>query len=62
MPCTVVGCSGDMLTTVEHCRRIAELLGASYRELDAAGGHIWMIAEPRRLADELERATPLRGD
>lgn len=56
VPCTVVACSGDRLTTVEHCRRIAELLGAGYRELDAAGGHIWMIAEPHRLADELELA------
>lgn len=51
--CTVVGCSSDTLTTTSHSRRLATLLGARYRELDARQGHIWMIADPRRLAAEL---------
>jgi pimeloyl-ACP methyl ester carboxylesterase len=50
---TVVGCSADRLTTPDHCRRMAALLGASYRELEARGGHIWMIAEPRLLSRAL---------
>ncbi len=55
IPCTVVGCVSDELTTPAHCRRLATLLNASYRELDASEGHIWMITEPQRLADELAR-------
>jgi pimeloyl-ACP methyl ester carboxylesterase len=55
IPCTVVGCVSDQLTTSEHCRRLATLLNASYRELDAAEGHIWMITEPQRLTEELTR-------
>lgn len=47
VPSTVVGCSTDRLTTPDHCRRLASLLGAAYHELDAPGGHVWMIAEPR---------------
>ena len=50
VPITVVGCSSDRLTTSEHCRRLAGLLGAGYRELDARGGHIWMIVDPGLLA------------
>lgn len=55
IPCTVVGCANDKLTTSAHCRRIATLLNATYRELDAAEGHIWMITEPKKLAEELTR-------
>ena len=55
IPCTVVGCVSDQLTTPRHCRRLATLLDASYREVDASEGHIWMITEPTRLADELAR-------
>jgi pimeloyl-ACP methyl ester carboxylesterase len=51
--CTVIGCRSDTLTTTEHSRRLAALLGARYRELDASQGHIWMIADPGRLAAEL---------
>jgi pimeloyl-ACP methyl ester carboxylesterase len=49
----VVGCSTDRLATPDHCRRIAALLGADYRELDARGGHIWTIVEPELLASAL---------
>ena len=59
---TVVGCSTDRLATPEHCRRVAALLGADYRELIARGGHIWMIVEPELLAAALtvEPAAPPR--
>jgi pimeloyl-ACP methyl ester carboxylesterase len=53
IPCTVIGCRTDTLTTAAHSRRLATLLGARYRELDAPSGHIWMIADPGRLAVEL---------
>jgi pimeloyl-ACP methyl ester carboxylesterase len=55
IPCIVIGCVNDELTTPAHCRRIATLLNATYRELDASEGHIWLITEPQRLADELAR-------
>ena len=55
IPCTVVGCVSDELTTPAHCRRLATLLNATYRELDASEGHIWLITEPKRLAEELAR-------
>lgn len=60
IPCTVVACRGDSLTTCGHCRRLAALLDARYRELDAPCGHIWMIADPRRLALELAAEPPRR--
>jgi pimeloyl-ACP methyl ester carboxylesterase len=53
IPSTVVGCSTDRLTTPAHCRRLATRLGADYRELDAPGGHIWMIAGPKLLTAAL---------
>jgi pimeloyl-ACP methyl ester carboxylesterase len=62
-PCTVVAARSDRLTTCEHCRRVAELLGCEYRELDARDGHIWPITQPELLRRELERlppATPAR--
>lgn len=52
-PCTVIGCSTDELITPAHCRRLAELLGAGYREVRASDGHIWMITNPQLLASEL---------
>jgi pimeloyl-ACP methyl ester carboxylesterase len=55
IPCTVIGCASDTLTTPAHCRRLATLLSARYRELDAAEGHIWMVAAPERLAAELRK-------
>jgi pimeloyl-ACP methyl ester carboxylesterase len=50
LPCSVIGCAGDTLTPVEHCREIARLSGARYRELDAVGGHMWMVADPAAFA------------
>jgi pimeloyl-ACP methyl ester carboxylesterase len=50
IPCDVVGCVGDTLTPVSHCRRIAELAGGRYREIDAHGGHMWMLIEPAAFA------------
>jgi pimeloyl-ACP methyl ester carboxylesterase len=53
VPCTVVACANDDLTTAAHCRQLAAGLGADYREIDAPGGHIWPIAAPEILAREL---------
>ena len=50
IPTDVVGCVGDTLTPVDHCRRIAGLAGARYREVDVRGGHMWMLFEPGALA------------
>jgi pimeloyl-ACP methyl ester carboxylesterase len=61
VPCIVVGCSSDRLTTCAHCRRVAELLGARYRELEAPGGHIWAITQPERLERELQGAATSSG-
>ncbi len=43
IPVLVVGCSTDTLVTGGHARAIADLLGAEYRELTLAGGHMWML-------------------
>ena len=53
VPCTVVGCSSDTLTPPTHCRRLAAALGAEYREVDAADGHIWPVTQPQLLAEAL---------
>ncbi len=53
IPTTVVGCDSDTLVTVAHCRSIATLLGAGYRELTLGGGHMWMLGAWPRLAREL---------
>jgi pimeloyl-ACP methyl ester carboxylesterase len=53
IPSTVVACSTDRLTTPDHCRRLAGLLGSDYREVEARGGHMWMIAEPALLTAAL---------
>jgi pimeloyl-ACP methyl ester carboxylesterase len=57
--CDVIGCDGDTLTPVEHCRRLAELAGGRLRRVRAEGGHMWMVVDPeafapfrRRLDDE----------
>lgn len=50
IPVDVVGCVGDTLTPVGHCRQIARLSGGRYREIDAAGGHMWMLVEPAAFA------------
>ena len=53
VPCSVVGCTTDTLTPVEHCRRIAELVGGRYRELGLPGGHVWMLTDRSSLASAL---------
>ena len=53
VPTEVVACRGDTLTTVAHCRRIASLARAQYRELDVQGGHMWMLADPALFAASL---------
>jgi pimeloyl-ACP methyl ester carboxylesterase len=55
VPCTVVGCTTDTLTPPAHCRELADVLGAIYREVDARDGHIWPITQPQLLAAELSR-------
>jgi len=49
----VVACTTDTLTPAAHCRRIASLLRAGYRELDLPGGHMWMLADRRAFAAAL---------
>jgi pimeloyl-ACP methyl ester carboxylesterase len=53
VPTEVVACVGDTLTPVAHCRRVADLARAAYRELDAPGGHMWMLADPGLFAASL---------
>jgi pimeloyl-ACP methyl ester carboxylesterase len=55
VPCTVVGCTTDTMTPTSHCRELAALIGAEYREVDAPDGHIWPITQPQLLAAELSR-------
>jgi pimeloyl-ACP methyl ester carboxylesterase len=55
VPCTVVGCTTDTMTPTSHCRELAALIGADYREVDALDGHIWPITQPQLLAAELSR-------
>jgi pimeloyl-ACP methyl ester carboxylesterase len=61
VPCTIVGCAGDELTTSAHCRALAAALDADYRELDAADGHIWPVTQPELLAGVLRAATMSRS-
>ncbi len=53
VPSTVIGCATDRLTTPAICRRLAEQLGAGYRELDVEGGHVWMLHRPELMRTEL---------
>jgi pimeloyl-ACP methyl ester carboxylesterase len=53
VPAVVVACTTDTLVTADHCRRIASMLGARYRELPLAGGHTWMLSAWPVLAAEL---------
>jgi len=57
IPTTVVGCVTDTLVTIRHCREAARLLGADYREVNAPGGHMWMLEASGRLRGELARVT-----
>lgn len=53
IPVLVVGCSSDTLVTGEHARTLADALGAEYRELTLAGGHMWMLHAHELLANIL---------
>lgn len=53
--CTIVGCTTDTMTPTSHCRELAAVLGAAYREVDASDGHIWPITHPALVAAELSR-------
>jgi pimeloyl-ACP methyl ester carboxylesterase len=55
IPVVVVGCATDTLVTTAHCRAAARLLGASYREVEGPGGHMWMLGAWSRLRTELDR-------
>jgi pimeloyl-ACP methyl ester carboxylesterase len=52
--CDIVACVGDTLTPPDHCREIARLTGGRYHQIDAAGGHMWMIIEPAAFASLLD--------
>jgi pimeloyl-ACP methyl ester carboxylesterase len=43
IPAVVVACSTDTLVTRGHAQTLAGALGADYRELSLAGGHMWML-------------------
>src|SRR5262245_12411432 len=51
--CQVIGCATDTLTPAAHCRRLSALVGASYRELNLDGGHMWMLYDRRAFASVL---------
>jgi len=55
IPALVIGCTTDTLVSPTHTRSIAHLLGADYRELASAGGHVWMFGDWVRLQRELAR-------
>jgi pimeloyl-ACP methyl ester carboxylesterase len=57
LPCTVIAASTDTLTPPSLCRRVAELCGGEYRELDVPGGHLWFLRARDLLAGELSAAT-----
>jgi pimeloyl-ACP methyl ester carboxylesterase len=50
IPALVVGCSTDTLVTRGHAQALADALGADYRELSLAGGHMWMLHAHELLA------------
>ena len=38
----------DTLTPPDHCRRVADLAGATFEQLAVAGGHVWfLVAGPQ---------------
>lgn len=58
IPVTVVAATTDALVPPAHSRRVADLLGAEYRELDVPGGHTWMYRRWERFRREFEAASP----
>jgi pimeloyl-ACP methyl ester carboxylesterase len=53
IPALVVGCKTDTLVRAELAQTLAESLGADYVEVDAPGGHMWMLNEGKRFASIL---------
>ena len=53
LPCTIVAASTDTLTPPSLCRRVADLCGGDYREVDVPGGHLWFLRAHDLLASEL---------
>ena len=58
IPVTVVAATTDALIPPAHCRRVAELLGADYREVEGPGGHTWMYGRWERFGREIAGASP----
>jgi pimeloyl-ACP methyl ester carboxylesterase len=54
LPALVVGCTTDSLVRADQARDLADELGADYVELDAPGGHMWMVRDRARFAAVLE--------
>jgi Mg-chelatase subunit ChlD len=46
----VVGCTTDSLVRADQAHDLAGALGAEYLELDAVGGHMWMVRDRVRFA------------
>jgi pimeloyl-ACP methyl ester carboxylesterase len=53
VPALVVGCATDTLVRASSSRALATSLGADYRELVDADGHMWMLADPAAFASTL---------
>ena len=51
--CTVLAADSDTLTPPDHCRRVAELAGASFEQLAVAGGHVWFLVAGPQLRTRL---------
>jgi pimeloyl-ACP methyl ester carboxylesterase len=60
VPTTVIGCSSDTLVPGGVCREIARRVGATYREVETPGGHVWPVAHHDLLAHELRAALASR--
>jgi pimeloyl-ACP methyl ester carboxylesterase len=49
IPCTVLAADSDTLTPPEHCRRVAELSGATFEQFAVRGDHVWFLVAGRLL-------------
>jgi pimeloyl-ACP methyl ester carboxylesterase len=52
----VAGCPGDTLVRAGSARSLALALDGEYVEIDAPGGHMWMLADPTTFSALLTRA------
>ena len=53
IPCTVLAADSDTLTPPDHCRRVADLAGATFEQLAVAGGHVWFLVAGPQLSTRL---------